>query len=143
MTMRYTTGARSDHDANESRADRGEHALAVSSDCQDAFTDLSDALANLMHFADRAGLDFSAVVNHARVAYAGDMEDGPRAARNAARFPATDAAAEDVHPPDVLGDPPCELAAAWDRFQRGERVEEWEVRALDEWRADRAAEDGY
>lgn len=89
--MRYRIHREHDHAMpNESRADRAEHALAVSTDCQDPFTDLSDALANLMHFADRAGLDFSAVVEHARRAYAGDMEDGPRAVRSAdaERFPA-------------------------------------------------------
>jgi len=42
-----------------------------------------------------------------------------------------------------LGDPPTELADAWRRFQAGETVEPWEVRALDEWRADRAQEAGY
>lgn len=43
----------------------------------------------------------------------------------------------------VLPDPPEKIADAWRRFQAGERVEPYEARAIDEWRADCAAEAGF
>lgn len=78
---------------NESRADRAEAAIRIVSDCaaEDeagaAFTDLSDTLASLHHFADRAGIDWAAVVDHAETAYVGDREDAPYLAHDADRFP--------------------------------------------------------
>ncbi|HSD78520.1 MAG TPA: hypothetical protein VLA98_13995 [Solirubrobacteraceae bacterium] len=52
-------------------------------------------------------------------------------------------AAHDGSPTSPLGDPPPDLADAWRRYQAGEGVEPWELRKLDEWRAERAQEDGY
>jgi hypothetical protein len=42
-----------------------------------------------------------------------------------------------------LGDPPDDLADAWDRYQHGGDVAPHELRKLDEWRSERAEEDGY
>jgi hypothetical protein len=51
---------------------------------------------------------------------------------------------EPPEPADPLGDPPADLADAWERFQHGGGdVTASELRALDEWRASRAEEDGY
>jgi hypothetical protein len=82
------------NDQNESRADEGEHALSVATDRNaemdpaDAFTDVSDLVGNLMAFCDRAGIDWQQVREHGEHAYQGDGEDGPRAQRDPARFPA-------------------------------------------------------
>lgn len=43
----------------------------------------------------------------------------------------------------TLGEPPAELADAWARYQRGDKVEGYELSKLDEWRADRAQEAGF
>lgn len=94
--MRYRTDEEYHHDErqNESRADQLEHALAIVSDCngededQGVFTDLSDLLAHVRHFCDRAGIDFGEVDSHAYRAYSGDREDGPPCIRDAVRFPA-------------------------------------------------------
>lgn len=43
----------------------------------------------------------------------------------------------------ALPDPPSELADAWARFQRGDHVEPYEARRLDEWRADCAQDAGF
>lgn len=93
--MKYRTDEPYNHDErqNESRADRIEHALAITSDKNGeaepsgVFTDVSDMLASLRHFCDRAGLDFGEVDSHAYRAYQGDFEDGPTAARDYDRFP--------------------------------------------------------
>lgn len=45
--------------------------------------------------------------------------------------------------PTGLPDPPEDLRDAWARYQRGEHVEGYEQRALDEWRGDVAEEAGY
>ena len=44
---------------------------------------------------------------------------------------------------DPLGNPPEHLRDAWERYQHGGRVQPYELRALDEWRADVAEADGY
>lgn len=78
---------------NEHRADRAEAAVALVSDCAyheeigGVFTDLSDTLACLMHLADRAGVDWDDVCEHATRAYYGDREDGPQLAHDVERFP--------------------------------------------------------
>lgn len=94
--MRYRTDEpyRHDETQNESRADQIEHALTVVSDKngeeEDAgvFTDVSDLLAHVRHFCDRAGLDYGEVDAHAYRAYLGDREDGPPCVRDVVRFPA-------------------------------------------------------
>lgn len=78
---------------NERRADLAEMAVAIVSDCAyadeagGAFTDLSDTLACLRHFADRAGIGWEEVVAHADRAYVGDAEDAPHLAHDVDRFP--------------------------------------------------------
>jgi hypothetical protein len=47
------------------------------------------------------------------------------------------------HECNPLGDPPADLADAWARYQRGDHIEPFELRKLDEWRAERAEEAGY
>lgn len=42
-----------------------------------------------------------------------------------------------------LPDPPADLADAWQRFQQGEPCEPYELRRIDEWRADCAADAGF
>lgn len=42
-----------------------------------------------------------------------------------------------------LPDPPAKLADAWARFQRGEHIEPYEGRALDEWRSECAEAAGF
>jgi hypothetical protein len=44
---------------------------------------------------------------------------------------------------DPLGDPPEHLADAWERYQRGDRVDASELRRLDEWRGERAEAAGF
>jgi hypothetical protein len=51
------------------------------------FTDVSDMLASVRHFCDRAGLDYGEVDEHAHRAYLGDHEGGQLVARDAERFP--------------------------------------------------------
>lgn len=83
-------------DPNEARADDVEFALKASTDKlgereeeepHGVFTDVSDLLAHVRHFCDRAGLDYGTVDDHAYRAYLGDREDGPSVARDADRFP--------------------------------------------------------
>jgi hypothetical protein len=83
-------------DQNESRADLVERALALSTDCngQDdpdvgagVFTDLSDLLANVRHFCDRAGISYGELDAHAHNAYLGDLGDNAVAKRDAERIP--------------------------------------------------------
>lgn len=90
---------------NESRADLAETALIVATDRaaedtngEDVWTDVSDLLANIAHFCDRAGIDFHAAVDHAYHAYEGDSEDGPDTERDYDRFPdpVVEATAEDI-----------------------------------------------
>jgi hypothetical protein len=84
------------NDQNESRADQAERVLAIGTDrngeceadARGVFTDVSDLLANMRHFCDRAGIDYDAVSDHSRNAYEGDLaEDGPIAKRDTDRFP--------------------------------------------------------
>ena len=94
--MHYRTDTTYDFaDQNESRADRAEWALAVATDSnvehdggEGAELDVSDLLANVMHFCDRAGLDFESIVDRAERSYQGDSEDGPDTKRDTERFPA-------------------------------------------------------
>jgi hypothetical protein len=44
---------------------------------------------------------------------------------------------------DPLGPPPEDLADAWERYQHGGEVAGWELSKLDEWRDDRAREEGF
>lgn len=48
-----------------------------------------------------------------------------------------------TEPSSPLGDPPEDLADAWQRYQTGGHVEPHELRALDEWRGDEAESAGY
>lgn len=78
---------------NESRADLAEWALVVATDCngqdaaQDVFLDVSDLIANLMHFCQRAGLDWDDVQEHGLNGFQGDAADGPPVQRDKQRFP--------------------------------------------------------
>jgi hypothetical protein len=65
-----------------------------------------------------------------------DVRDFDLTITNRAHAPARAAA-------DVLGPPPEQLADAWRRYQAGEHVEPYELRKLDEWRAERAEQEGY
>ncbi len=40
--------------------------------------DITDVMADLLHLADRYGLDHDELLSKATDSYAGDMEDGPR-----------------------------------------------------------------
>lgn len=80
--------------SNESRADLVESALDIVTDKQawttdprGVFTDVSDLLAHVRHFCDRAGLDYGEVDEHAYRAYLGDHEDSPTVERDTDRFP--------------------------------------------------------
>jgi hypothetical protein len=84
---------------NERRADQIEHAIAVSTDKlgedqhepSGVYTDLSDMLASVRHFCDRAGIDYGDVDSHAQTAYEGDVnEDGGVVKRDTERFPEED-----------------------------------------------------
>lgn len=93
--MNYRTDTPYDFDTqNESRADQAERALAVATDRNgeddpaDVLADVSDLLANVIHFCARAGLDWDALVGQAERAASGDLEDGPEAVRDTDRFPA-------------------------------------------------------
>jgi hypothetical protein len=97
--MAYRTGTPYNHaESNESRANQIERALDVASDKQawtddkrGVYTDVSDLLASVRHFCDRAGIDYDDVDAHAEAAYQGDLaEDGPPAARDTERFPEED-----------------------------------------------------
>jgi hypothetical protein len=90
----YRTGVPYDHSrSNESRANLAEHALSLSTDenANDepggAFLDVSDMLANLRHFCDRAGIDFGEVDDHAHNGYLGDLGEDPVTIRDTERFP--------------------------------------------------------
>lgn len=80
--------------SNEVRADRAEAILSQYSDrnaetdgIHGVATDVSDVLADFLHFCERAGLDFDALTDKARSDARGDLEDGPEARRDAQRFP--------------------------------------------------------
>jgi hypothetical protein len=101
--MRYRIGETYDPSrSNESRANQIEHALTVASDKNGeqtaadeirsgVYTDVSDLLASVRHFCDRAGIDYHDVDDHADRAYAGDIaEDGDAAKRDTERFPEED-----------------------------------------------------
>jgi hypothetical protein len=87
--------ARIDYDddggINESRADLGQSAVMVG--CVDWHADedwgshVSDAVANVVHFCRRAGLDPEALMQSVLQSAEGDLEDGPEASRDAVRFP--------------------------------------------------------
>jgi|SRR3954449_9736435 hypothetical protein len=94
--MRYRRNVKYDISRqNESRADMAEQALATSTDrsgetaVEDVYLDVSDLIAHLKHFCDRAGLDWEEVYSHGEHGYEGDYGDGPYAARDYKRFPAT------------------------------------------------------
>jgi hypothetical protein len=88
-------GARIDYDdearVNETRADLGQAAVMVG--CVDWHSDedweahVSDAVANVVHFCRRAGLDPETLLQSALRSADGDLEDGPEAPRDAVRFP--------------------------------------------------------
>lgn len=88
-------GARIDYDdtarINEARADLGQAAVMVG--CVDWHSDadweahVSDAVANVVHFCRRAGVDPDLLVESALRSAAGDLDDGPEATRDATRFP--------------------------------------------------------
>ena len=95
--MQYRTDIVYNFDAqNESRADLAEWSIAVGSDREGeehpelVEQDTADAVANIIHFCARAGLDWDAVVRRAESAARGDLEDGPEAVRDAERFPEAD-----------------------------------------------------
>ena len=92
--MKYRTNTPYEFDKqNESRADRAEWALAVSTDRNgetdvgDTYLDISDLVGNLMAFCDRTGIAWDDVCAHGERGYEGDSEDGPRAVRDTDRFP--------------------------------------------------------
>jgi hypothetical protein len=95
--MEYRANAKYNFDdQNESRADQTERVLAIGTDrngecdadTRGVFTDVSDLLANLRHFCDRAGIDYGEVDGHAQHAYEGDLaESGPAVKRDTERFP--------------------------------------------------------
>ena len=80
---------------NEGRADWAEQAIVNGSDAEAqvvdepglVYQDVSDLLANIIHFCVRAGIDWDDVVGHAETAAQGDLEDGPETARDTERFP--------------------------------------------------------
>lgn len=86
--------ARIDYDdgrINETRADLGQAAVMVG--CADWHCDedwhshVSDALANIVHFCRRAGLDPALLTRSGLDSAEGDLDDGSEAERDAARFP--------------------------------------------------------
>jgi hypothetical protein len=95
----YRTGSRYGLDYgehNERRADQIEHALTVATDKlgedkaepSGVYTDVSDLLASVRHFCDRAGIDYGDVDDHAQTAYEGDVSaDGGPVTRDTERFP--------------------------------------------------------
>lgn len=82
---------------NESRADSVEVALRLGDRNAEAAaggaihgeveTDVSDLLANVIHFCARAGIAFEQCVDRATGMAEGDLEDGPEAQRDRSRFP--------------------------------------------------------
>ncbi len=83
---------------NEGRANWAENALIHGCDAEAQSVDLneypqtveqdvSDLLANLMHFCVRAGIEWSSVMDRAERAAEGDLEDGPEAARDTGTIP--------------------------------------------------------
>lgn len=70
---------------NERRADLGAAAIAVAAtatnviDTDTIETSVTDVLAYIAHFCDRAGLDPSFTFDRAIGSYIGDFEDGPAA----------------------------------------------------------------
>lgn len=98
MAFHYKRSARYTHDEtrNESRANVAEKILSAHSDrnaededspTQGAFLDVTDVLADFIHFCARAGLEWDEVVDKAARSHAGDLEDGPEAKRDTERFP--------------------------------------------------------
>ena len=121
---------------NESRADYGARIKYCTPDwgSNELATDITDALADVVHFIHRCGLNPNALFDDALRSAQGDLEDGPEAVLDASiaeRHDSFDEVDEDEHP-----DPPEHLADAWSRFQRGEECTPSELRKLDEWRAD-------
>lgn len=73
-------------DSNERFADLAEIAMWTT-DNHGPFTDASEVLANIIHFCNRAGLDFEAVVSEARATARDDHASGPEARRDFQRYP--------------------------------------------------------
>jgi len=76
-----TTAAPADH-TNASRAEDGAQLVALQarrgrSEQDDAETNLTDALANLMHFAEREGIDFEQAIDEARGHHAAELRGEP------------------------------------------------------------------
>lgn len=73
----YDTGAAQ----NESRADYGSRISGCTGDWgeNELRTDITDALANVVHFIHRVGLDPKWLFNRALESAEGDLEDGPEA----------------------------------------------------------------
>lgn len=66
--------------ANERRADLGAHILDCITGEDELETDLTDALANVIHYIeDRLGFDAQELWDRAQCTHQGDMEDGPPA----------------------------------------------------------------
>lgn len=62
---------------NEHRADLAARAIADCADPGDPFTTLADTFSDLIHFADRYGVDFDLAAQRGYDAYAGDRADDP------------------------------------------------------------------
>lgn len=71
----------------ERNADLAEQLLLLGSDSEDPATDVSDVIANLLHFCDRAGIDHDYVINRAEAAYFEETVDDACAKRDERRFP--------------------------------------------------------
>jgi hypothetical protein len=52
---------------NETRAGYGANAIATSPDKNDPFTDTVDTLANIMHYCDGEGIDFTSCLFAAQI----------------------------------------------------------------------------
>jgi len=124
-----------DHDTpNESRADYGARIAHCTPDwgSNGLETDITDALSDVVHYIHRCGLVPMLLFDKALRDAEGDLEDGPEAVLDR-----TIVARHGLRPiEDGPGDPPVDLVDAWRRFQQGQEVSPWELRKLDEWRAD-------
>jgi hypothetical protein len=90
MTIDFAYG-----EPNETRADWGQAGVMLA--CPDfstggngLATDVTDALANIAHFCDRAGLNFEALAAGAVESRNGDYDDGEPAARDDHSIPESD-----------------------------------------------------
>ena len=81
-------------ESNYDRARCGEE--AVKAGCPDArhgngvFTDIGDALTNIFHFCDEAGVDVEAVLGRAHMHHDAERDEDGQLAVNKARFPDPD-----------------------------------------------------